>query len=188
MTPVSFSLHDAETACSQWGANCGPGALAGALGLTLEEVRSHIPDFERKGYTSPAMMNSALRSLGVGWRKIGKAWPNYGLVRIQWHGPWMAQGVPYRERYRHSHWIAIDLQDAMVRKGRLSAAVFDINAMNEGGWIPYTEWTDVLLPWLHEGSDWNGAWSIMCAIELQPPRGRLVRACASIRQGLDDIR
>ena len=31
MTPLRFSLDDAIRAGEQWGANCGPGALAAAL-------------------------------------------------------------------------------------------------------------------------------------------------------------
>ena len=108
MTTLRFGFAEIERAAVDWGANCGPAALAAACGLTLDDVRPHLEGFERKRYTNPTMMFGALDSLGVRWRRLKPcAWPDYGLVRVQWHGPWMADGVPRRARYRHSHWIGV---------------------------------------------------------------------------------
>ena len=55
---------DVARACEEWGATCGPGALAAALGLTLAEVRpavsksGHFP-----GYMSIPDIERALRRL-----------------------------------------------------------------------------------------------------------------------------
>jgi hypothetical protein len=86
------------------------------------------------------MMYAALRSLGICWNSIAD-WPTLGLVRIQWEGPWTAPGVPIAARYRHTHWVASRYTDAGVR-------IFDINCMCVGGWVPLTEWSGQVVPWL----------------------------------------
>lgn len=57
-----FTVVDADQAYATWGCNCGPGAVAGVLGLMLDEVRQHMGDFERKGYTNPTLMFKTLRA------------------------------------------------------------------------------------------------------------------------------
>lgn len=56
---------DIERAADQWGLNCGPAALCTMLSLPPDRVRTAIPDFEKKGYTSPTMMKQALCFLNV---------------------------------------------------------------------------------------------------------------------------
>lgn len=149
---LRFNLDDAEKAADEWGFNCGPAALCAVLGLTPEEVRPHMGDFERKRYTNPTLMFQALRSLNVRVSKVFQClganrpgaiiWPKFGLVRIQWGGPWTKPGVPVRARYRHTHWIAVS--------GSLAkpSMAFDVNAMCVGGWLGWGEWRDRLVPWL----------------------------------------
>jgi hypothetical protein len=165
-----FSLQDAEKAHDEWGCNCGPAALAAVCGLTLDEVRPCIRDFERKRYTNPTMMRDALdtirgRFAGINYRLASPdlSWPNYGLARIQWEGPWTALGVPAGARYRHSHWVGSH------RSADTGIGIFDVNAMNSGGWIHLRDWEDVLVPWLlrecHPRA--SGGWHITHAIEVE---------------------
>lgn len=140
-----FGLADAIRAGEEWGANCGPGALAAVLGVTLDAVRPHLTGFDRKRYTNPTMMREALDSLGVDyeWSVRRRAYlpPVYGLARVQWDGPWTKPGVPAAAAYRHTHWVA----------GRLSSneqQIFDINAICVGGWISFSQWQRQLVPWL----------------------------------------
>jgi len=144
MTPEArFSDWQAQDAHAAWGANCGPGAIAGVLGLTLDAVRPHMGDFEEKGYTNPTLMWSALRSLGVSFDVSRKPeFPEYGLARIQWEGPWTATGVPARVAYRHTHWVGA------ARNLAGGTMIFDINAMSVGGWVGLGTWSDRLVPWL----------------------------------------
>ena len=161
MTPLCFTLEDAARARAEWGANCGPGALAAIMGMTLDEVRPHLGNFERKHYTNPAMMNEALRSIGRPWKKIGAVWPCYGLVRVQWEGPWTNPGVPMRARYRYTHWIGAEI-------GRNSVGIFDINCVNNGtGWCALNDWSSMVVPWLVEHyKRASGKWHITHALEI----------------------
>lgn len=157
-----FDQGDAVLAYDNWGANCGPGALAAIMDMTLDEVRAHLGDFETKGYTNPALMHSALRSIGRPWRKVGAVWPSHGLVRVQWEGPWTEPGVPMRARYRHTHWIGVH------REGN-AMWIFDINCMCAGGWVDHHEWANLVVPWLLKQCEpeSNGRWHITHAVEVE---------------------
>lgn len=171
--PVRFNADQARHARGVWGANCGPGAIAAVLALTLEELRPHLLDFERKGYTNPSLMYAVLRGLGVAYtvRMGGRdTWPSYGLARVQWEGPWMTAGVPVAARYRHTHWIAC-----------AGEQVFDINCIGVGGWVPVAEWRDHVVPWLLKQVEpkANGRWHVTHSIEIDPA------AAASCRSRLE---
>lgn len=63
MLTYPFTEADAQRAYDEWGANCGPNALAFALQIPLEEVRDVIPQFDERRYTSPTMMRQAVEHL-----------------------------------------------------------------------------------------------------------------------------
>lgn len=165
---MRFGSVEAGEANDTWGANCGPGAVAAIMDMTLEEVRPYFAaaGFEGKHYTNPTMMNDVLRAIGRPWRKIGREWPTWGLVRIQWEGPWTEPGVPMPARYRHTHWIG-------HMRGKHSDGVFDINAIgNDGitaGWVSREDWGSMLVPWLlKQVSPRNyGTWHVTHAIEVE---------------------
>jgi hypothetical protein len=151
---LAFNLDDAQRAADEWGCNCGPGALAAVTGLTLEAVRPHLVGFDEKRYTNPKMMAAALRSLKIPFQRVyeclGARNPEewklprfFGLVRIQFAGPWTRPGVPVRARYRHTHWIGFWCGPAMS-----SWKAFDVNAIATGGWLDWDAWRFDLVPWL----------------------------------------
>lgn len=160
-----LTVEEVQLASETWGANCGPGAIAAVLGLPIDQVRGHIPGFDEKRYTSPTMMQGALRSLGVshGWRILRgaqKTFPKYGLARVQWVGPWMKYGVPAAARYRHTHWIAASAGDRLV---------FDVNCVSvNGGWIPLDEWAVKVVPWLLKQCEpkATGEWFLTHQVEI----------------------
>ncbi len=162
MIALRFTEEDADRAHAEWGANCGPGALAAIMGMTLEEVRPHLRDFEQKHYTNPTMMNEALRSIGRPWKKIGAVWPRYGLVRVQLEGPWTNPGVPMRARYRYTHWIGAQIWTNSV-------GIFDINCVNNGtGWCALNDWSSIVVPWLvGQYKRASGLWHITHALEIE---------------------
>ncbi len=171
---IALDLAEAERAVD-WNFNCGPAALCAVTGLTPEQVRPHLGDFESKGYTNPTLMWAALRSLGVNFRttvtpkqnapiasQIGPwVWPKFGLARVQWGGPWIGIGVPIQARYRKTHWVACHADLDGFR-------IFDINAMCVGGWLPLAEWSGQLVPWLLNEVEpkANGAWWLTHSVEV----------------------
>lgn len=169
MSAPRFTLADVERANAAWGANCGPSALAAITGLTLDEVRPHMGDFEGKGYTNPTLMFAALRSVGCRWSSFSvgagsrSAWPSYGLCRIQWEGPWTQPGVPMRARYRYSHWIG-------AAQGN-GVGVWDVNALANGtGWCALADWERVVVPMLVATyKRASGGWHLTHAIEVERP-------------------
>lgn len=166
--PVRFSLEDAQKAVDQWGFNCGPGALCAILDLTPDEIRPKMADFEAKGYSNPTLVYQVLKNCGARWRQtyrsdepLGMPIVRYGLMRIQWGGPWTKPGVPIRARYRQTHWVA-------VRDN--SAEVFDVNAMCSGGWLKEAEWALQLMPWLRRECcpKGDGTWWPTHVLEVDP--------------------
>lgn len=165
MGDVRFTLDDAARAFTEWGANCGPGAIAAVLGMTLDELRPRLRDFESKRYTNPSLMYAILRDLRVTFTvRLGHVWPDYGLVRVQWEGPWTAPGVPIAARYRHTHWVG-------ARHVGPALQVFDINAMCVGGWLGINEWSSALVPWLLRECEpkASGKWHLTHALGVARP-------------------
>lgn len=164
-----FTASDADRAHEDWGCNCGPGAIAAIMGMTLDEVRPYLVDFEAKRYVSPTTMWQALDRIGRPWRKLREPlpWPAHGLVRVQWHGPWMAEGVPIKARYWHTHWVAAQTINDQV-------GIFDINAMAAGGWIALANWSQILVPWIIEAGvpRGDGKWSLTHVVEIEREEDR----------------
>lgn len=166
-----FDGDDAGQAYLDWGANCGPGAIAAVSGMTLSEVRFYMGDFEQKRYTNPSLMFDTLDRLVEAKRLrsyqrhrdrgAGITWPAYGLARIQWCGPWTAPGVPERAAYRHTHWVAAAAPPRDV------TVIFDINSA-EAGWVPLRWWSATLVPWLLSEADpkASGEWFLTHSIEV----------------------
>lgn len=153
MTPTYiFNEADSIRAAEQWGANCGPNALAFALQIPLDSVRGRIPDFEERRYTSPTMMRSALIGLNASFIDIRSRdkdkmfCPLLSLVRIQWRGPWTEPGANPKWAYRQTHWVCC------WSVGEIRY-VFDCN----GGAMLFPRWKDEIVPILIPPRG-NGEW------------------------------
>ncbi len=145
-----FTQEEFEQAVVEWGCNCGPSALAFACQVSLERARDAIPGFVEKRYTSPTMMKAGLDSLGQAWfSAVDRAWKGTDasdiwldghtcLVRVQWDGPWCAQGMNPRWAYGHTHWISTFVH------GTLGPHVFDCN----GGMRSLHSWRGAIAPLL----------------------------------------
>lgn len=153
------TLAEVQAAYDTWGMNCGPGALCAVTGMAPNQVRRHLGDFGHKRYTNPTMMAGALRSLRIPFRRKYEVpgpvtkqrprdedWPEFGLVRVQWGGPWTKPGVPMRVRYRLTHWIAVAHREGVLETAH--RGVFDINAIAAGGWVAWSDWVNELVPWI----------------------------------------
>lgn len=144
MITAKFGAVEAQNASDSWGFNCGPGAVCGLLGMTPDELRPYLGDFERKRYTNPRLMRDVLRNLGRSVRQTYRSdapgtvtAAESALVRVQWAGPWTKPEVPMIARQRWSHWVAV-----------AGSSVFDVNAISIGGWITRKIWEERLVPWL----------------------------------------
>lgn len=145
---LQFDKHDLLRASLAWRCNCGPSALAAVLGISLEQVRPLIPNFEERGYTSPTMMRHAIDNAGQRFLS-GDGWPSRGLVRIQFTGPWTADGANPRWAYRYTHWVA-----SFGEPGHLHW-IFDCN----GGLRPRGTWENEILPLLIESIKRADGWT-----------------------------
>jgi len=153
MLTYPFTEQDAQKAYDDWGANCGPNALAFAMGLHIDKVKGLIRGFDSRGYTSPTMMRQALNDLGTRYISVNVLKPEpphyadiesmfderAALVRIQWEGPWTEPGANPKWAYRQTHWVATWLNDN-------TAFVFDVN----GGVRTLESWEKEIVPLLVE--------------------------------------
>lgn len=139
---VQLSHADALAAHTDWGFNCGPAAICALLGVGPTALRPHLGNFEQNGYTNPTLMKRILRGLWLGMTSVGVLrWPTWGVARVQWGGPWTEPDVPPAAAYRHTHWVA-----AWSSIDRRTSAVFDINALDRGGWLPADAWRTEIVP------------------------------------------
>lgn len=161
---LKFTEADAHRAHEEWGSNCGPGAIAAVLGMSLDELRPHLEQFEQRGYTNPTMMWRILEGLGVSYRRQRPVnnWPTFGLAVVQWHGPWTAPGARRNDRYRYTHWVGVHTQI-----GTADVGIFDINAMNSGGWVREVDWATTIVPWIMADEPrYSGIWSLNHSVEI----------------------
>lgn len=170
LIPARFDIDDCEHAYQTWKCSCGPTSLAVLAGLTLDEIRPYLGDFERKGYLNPTLMFECLNRLGLRYRRMRPPldWPAFGLVRVQWEGPWTAPGVPIQARYRHTHLVASMKVDG-------AQWVFDHNCMCVGGWVSLQEWDQKVVPWLLKECEpkADGKWHITHSIKIERLEGTL---------------
>ncbi|WP_422928633.1 hypothetical protein [Singulisphaera sp. PoT] len=167
MPPLRFSEADIDAANRSWGCNCGPAALSACVGFTLDEVRPHLGDFERRGYMNAAMMQAAVGHAGfcIKPARPGWAWPEHGLARIQFGGPWTQPGANPKWASVHTHWVASKRPSAGIE----GAWVYDVN----GGWITFEDWVNDLLPLLGKSDKRaDGTWSLTHIWEIRRGRSR----------------
>ena len=157
-----FNPPDLDAAYDAWKCTCGPGSVAALLGLTCEAVRPHFPGHEQRGYANPTHVQNALRSLGY---RVTSDWvkpdhkpyqPAFGLVFVQFGGPWLAPGVPVGAAYRKTHWSAIN-----------GAMAYDVNA--EGGWWRVSDWAEEVLPYIAKAiKRCDGTFYVRASFEVTP--------------------
>jgi hypothetical protein len=153
---TTFRLTAEDIESAPW-INCGPAALCALLEMTPSEIRPHLLHFEEKGYTNPMLMKDILCEMDREWKQTYRSDKphdpgccpaiRFGLMRVQWGGPWCKPGVPMAARYRKTHWVAMKPLGAPPG-GAPQQIVFDINAIHYGGWLSFREWSTELVPWL----------------------------------------
>lgn len=149
-----FTEDECRAAHDEWGCNCGPAALAFACQISLDDARRALAPtgFEQRRYTSPTMMGEALDRLGASFYAVrnphgGKDYKTgvqtmfiptgrVALVRVQWTGPWTAEGKTQKWAARQTHWIAC------WRNAGSWPCVFDVN----GGVRLFDSWEKEIVP------------------------------------------
>lgn len=185
---AKFVLADVDEAHDEWGANCGPTALAAALGKALVEdvhdlVRAPAPrgdgPAEFRGFMAPRDMLGALAKAGVPYEtapiiRRRTPWPRHGLVRIQWEGPWIGENIDPRAAYQYTHWIAARQpareETAALNLSNRDMLVFDGNL---NLWIPlelWTTWSELL--WPKRTTGWHVASCINLPV-MTGPKGQV---------------
>lgn len=150
---------DLESALS-WGVNCGPAALAAALGVQISAVRSAVSSGgEFKGFMGVSDMLDALSAMRAKVERIVSKIPASGeldmlartgpprLVLVQWKGPWEAH---YKRAAQYRHWIAnVATED--------ETWIYDVN---EDDWVLFEHWRDVTMPALQppKATGWRFDW------------------------------
>jgi hypothetical protein len=153
---LKITADASDEAHDEWKANCGPHSIAAACGLTLAEVRPHIPNY--RGWMNPTQVGQTLGSIGrpYTFRKGLKTQKLCtGINRVQWEGSWLNPGVPPAAAYHHTHWVAH----------------FDDPA-SEGGWVLCTAvcaWAWVhLAEWKKHNETRGDAWHITHHYGIKP--------------------
>ena len=152
MTRAPAVLPDTIEAGDAWGANCGPMSLAAVLGLSsVEAARKLVQPF--RGFMTPTNMISALQAAGSGLVKSYRyvrdpgtdPWPKLGLVRIQWEGSWLGEGVDPRAAYRYTHWVGVRRgpvpAEDDVRLGHIADDDVLIYDCTPNRWVPLAQWS-----------------------------------------------
>jgi len=67
--------------------------------------------------------------------------------------------------------------------GDATAAIFDIDCMSVGGWLPETEWSDQVVPWLLRETTpcASGGWHITHAVEVETRNAAAARPSGNRR-------
>lgn len=118
------SPSDMDESNAVWGAMCGHGALAAALGVPVAYTSAL---FGAGGWVNIPMMKAAINITGRTFRILREI-PQHGaaVLLVQWLGSWMGPGVPQAARCRYRHWVA-------VKEGW----IWDCNIQK---WIPLSAW------------------------------------------------
>lgn len=136
-----------------WWARRGPAALAALLGLSLEDIRSGFREQDPRPGLS--QMANAVRRFAGSWRltavvdmtvpslsymhiggsvwRRGAAWPERGLLLVQFSGPWDSYSVDAPEQFAHTHWVA-------VRDGRVFDELLIVRGCPSSGWTDIDDW------------------------------------------------
>lgn len=166
------SPPDLDEAWREWKANCGPAAIAAALGLTLAEVRTAVPPSGTprfKGFMNIRDVQATLRWLDV---KVMRTWtrpspsflhePHPGgplIAMLQFGGPW--NGIP-RVAATFRHLIAF--RHGVLGPHPAKTWVYDVNA--DYGWSAATSWEARIIPDLIPPRG-DGTWTITWACQIE---------------------
>ena len=135
---------------------CRQVALAALLQVPLPWVRPVCPGHSWMSLTN---MRDALEALGVCSSSTRyappiehlrpRAWPMFGLVLLQFRGPWGAldasMAVVVQRSFRYSHWVAISTDAAAPHVEPMIGDLHAVDLNIDGGWLPRSVWKHRIL-------------------------------------------
>ena len=138
---------DVIDAYEQWGASCGPCALAAILRRPVDSLHSYLAGFDGRHYMNPTHVCDALTAVQARYTRVLPSLstpPSYGLYVAQWEGPWLKPGVPPRAAYRYTHIVGVALCE------EYGLMIYDVNASThsslQGAWVPHSWWEKEIVP------------------------------------------
>lgn len=144
-TPCSpFSPLDMNLAYEHFGAACGHGALAAALGCPVLQV---VPLLKRGWVNIPIMKDAIAASKKRPTKHAAIPEKGCGVAMVQFLGPWMEPGIPVAARCTQRHWIG--LHDGLV---------WDANCQHWMSRREWEEWVTGIYPRRATGHELYGAW------------------------------
>jgi hypothetical protein len=150
-----FVPPDVDQANADWGANCGPCALAAYMGVPVADVRDLFCDFETRRYCNPTQMIAAIEKAGMRARttaprgmRAGRVLPDHGMAFLQFSGGWWDE-KPIGVQYRKTHWIACH---------KLAGTMWIYDCNHPEAWLTPDDWKAILLPIFCERNRCKGAW------------------------------
>jgi hypothetical protein len=142
-----YAPADVAAAAAAWGATCGPAALAAILQLPVVWLRPLLGDYPVREYMHPTHMRQALTKAQVAQRVMRSSRAieyAYGLLFLQFTGPWCQAGVPVDAASRHTHWVGT------AWTTEYGTMIYDSTAEGregqQGGWVTKREWLTRILP------------------------------------------
>ncbi len=160
----------------EWGANCGPSAIAALVGREVKDVRAVVErlangDKNKRcgrsgwwlGHMHAGHLSDTLCELGLEPRrtnfKPGEGrWPKKGLAMIQTEGPWCHPPSKSTARFRYTHTIAV------VDAGpAIGITVYDGNVE---AWVKEKWWAEKVMKGLVEGEKRATGWHVMMTLEV----------------------
>lgn len=139
-----FSPVDMDLANEHFGAVCGHGALAAALGVPVLQVVTML----KRGWVNIPTMKEAIATA----RKIARKHETIpakgnGVAMVQWLGSWMEPGVPVAARCTQRHWIGLH-----------GGMIWDANHQHWMTPAEWEAWVPAIYPRRATGHELYGAW------------------------------
>ena len=154
MLNTLYTPPDVDAVFQEWGANCGPTALAAVLGCPVSEVRHLFPDFAKRKYANPSQIRQAVESAGRSCQVTpqhrngrDRLVPRNGLMFLQWSSDDIDR-KPIIVQYRSTHWVGV--RDQLL---------YDCNAADgQGAWLDKQDWKLELWPLFQEATGATRFW------------------------------
>jgi hypothetical protein len=177
MNIIVYEPSDVDEQHEEWGANCGPTAIAALTHREVKDVRGlveHVANGERAkkkglnglwlGYMNAGHLTTALSELGHSpkrsdFKPSEWKWPKKGLAMVQIEGPWCYPPAKPAARFRYTHTVAV-----VDAGGDIGVLVYDGNV---GEWAWEKWWAEKIMGWLVGEEKRATGWYVTTTLEVE---------------------